>query len=146
MNGKYKIFIIIGVVVTIGLIFVLGMMLNKKQANIENIKITIGNSTIYSNNEIELAIDIVLEKLKKFPAVINEIVYDEEKSKVDSHAAARQYNTDDIIVLYSNFTTYPNVEFMFQASPLNANSDYKDWKWILVRNTNGEWEVKSHGY
>lgn len=144
MNFKHKIFLIIGLIIIISLIFVL--LFYKKEADIGNIKITITNPTKYSTNEIESAIDIMLEKLKKFPAVINEIVYDEEKSKVDRLIATKQNDTDDVIILYSDFTTYSNVEFMFRTSPLNANSNYKDWKWILVRNTNGEWEVKSHGY
>ncbi len=134
----------IGILVIISIsIFIIVNLINKK-GNIENVEVVIGESEIYSEQEIQSSIDIVLNKFKDFPATLNKIWYDEEKSKDASKAWAEQYNADEAIILYSNFKTYKGEQAT--NSGLNSDSEYSNWSWILVRINKGKWKLMTWGY
>lgn len=144
MNKKI-IFIIIGLSVLILLIIALVLAFNKKDANKENVKISIGDSKIYSKEELNEAIKIVLDTFD-FPATLNEIYYDEEKSKLNSNEYITRYGVDDAIILQCNFTTYSNTDIGFlMPGSLNPNSEYTDYSFVLVRNGNETWNLKTYG-
>lgn len=134
---------IIVIFIIIGIIFTL-FKLNNKDENIKNAEIVIGNSEIYSKEEIKNAIDIVLVKFKNFPATLNKIYYDEEKSQKESNNLAEQYNANEVIVLYSNFKTYSGTKAINDG--FNPNSEYTNWAWILTRSNYCEWQLITWGY
>lgn len=142
MNKK-RLFIVIISILIIVIVFTL-MILNNYQFNIKNAQIVIGNSEIYSKKEIKDAIDIVLVKFKKFPATLNKIYYDEEKSKKESNEWAKRYNAKEAIILYSDFKTYSGERAI--SDGFNPSAEYSNWSWILVRNNKEEWHLKSWGY
>ncbi len=138
--------IIISAIVILIIIFIVFALItsNNKQGNIKNVEIVIGNSEIYSKEEIKDAIDIVLVKFKKFPATLNKIYYDEEKSQQESNKWAKQYNADEAIVLYSDFKTYSGEQALNNG--FNPNAEYLGWTWVIVRSNHDEWQLKTWGY
>jgi len=104
---------------------------------------TIGPSAIYTEQEIENAMDVVK---RQFAAgfegcTLLELWYDEEVSLKEADEWAEQYGAKEAIVLLSNF----DVDESGGDGSMNPNSTYTDWMWILVRN-NGGWELKTWGY
>jgi len=57
-------------------------------------------------------------------------------------AEMEYYDGEEVIVLLSSF----DVDSSGGDGSLRANSTYTDWKWILTRDANGEWQHTSHGY
>lgn len=143
---KKVFFIFIILLILILLIAISTSAFANKTANKENVKILIGNSEIYSKEELNEAVKVVLDTFD-FPATLNEIYYDEVKSLSNSNKYATQYGVDEAIILYCNFTTYSNTDIGFlMPGPLNPNSEYTDYNFVLVRNDNEAWELKTSGY
>lgn len=141
---KKAIISIVAILIIISIIILILVNFTNKKGNIEKAEIVIGNSEIYSEDEIKSAIDIVLSKFKDFPATLNKIWYDEEKSQKESKEWAKRYNADQAIVLYSNFKTYSGDQALNHG--FNSNSEYPNWGWILVRINHEEWQLKTWGY
>lgn len=122
------------------------LTLSKKENNKENVKILIGDSQIFSKEEINDAVNVVLENFN-FPASLNEILYDEERSLSDIKWYVDNYNTDEIIVLFSNFTTYSSTNIVFFMSGLLVQNDkYTDYSWILVCSNDESRKLITQGY
>lgn len=107
---------------------------------VSGVKETIGPSAIYSEREIQSAMDVVK---RQFAAgfegcTLLELWYDEEISLKQAEEWAAQYEAKEAIVLQSDFYVTKNPTF-------SSNSTMKNWSWILVRN-NGGWELKTSGY
>ena len=107
---------------------------------VSGVKETIGPSAVYTEQEIENAMDVVK---RQFAAgfegcTLLELWYDEEVSLREADEWAEQYGAKEAIVLLSNFYVTKNPTF-------SSNSTMKNWSWILVRN-NGGWELKTSGY
>lgn len=144
MKNKLVI-VIVGILLGIIIIFITLNFINiDRKGNITNYEIVIKDSRTYSKYEIQLAIDVVLDEFKDFPATLNKIWYDEEKSQNASEEWAKQYNADQAIILYSNFKTYLGNQAA--NSGFNPNSEYKNWSWVLVRNNKEKWKLKTFGY
>lgn len=144
MKNKLIIAIVVILLTIITIFITLNFINIDRKGNITDYEIVIEKSEIYSKYEIQSAIDVVLDKFKDFPATLNKIWYDEEKSQNASEEWAKQYNADQAIVLYSNFKTYLGDQPA--NSGFNPNSEYENWSWILVRNNKEKWELKTFGY
>ena len=112
--------------------------------NSENVKITDFKSEIYSDAEIESAIDILVDYFNIFfeGCTLTEITYLGDDNLDDWQEFAERNSADDVIVLVSSF----DVDSSGGDGSLNPNSTYTDWKWILVRTDGGEWRHVDHGY
>ena len=112
--------------------------------NSENVKITDFKSEIYSDAEIESAIDIIVDYFNIFfeGCTLTEITYLGDDNLDDWQEFAERNSADDVIVLVSSF----DVDSSGGDGSLNPNSTYTDWKWILVRTDGGEWRHVDHGY
>lgn len=110
------------------------------KGNIRNAEVDIGSSEIYTEDEIQSAIDVVLKKFKSMPAVLNKIYYDEESSGQAAESLAKQYNADKVIILYTDFTTYS----VALKHGLNPNSQYT-YSWILTLTGNEKWQIQNFG-
>ena len=112
--------------------------------NAENVKISEYHSEIYTDEEIKEATNVAIRYFEKefSGCTLTEITYIGD-DKLDSYQEfAERYNADDVIVLISNF----NVDGSGGDGSLNPNSTYKNWNWILVRNSGGKWKHVDHGY
>ncbi len=112
--------------------------------NVKNVKITDYSSEIYSDAEIENAIDVAINYFEKNfeGCTLTEITYLGDDKLDDWQEFAERNNADDVMVLVSSF----NVDASGGDGSLNPNSTYTNWKWILVRTNGGKWEHVDHGY
>ena len=99
---------------------------------------------IYSQEEVEAAIDIVENHFRKNykGCVLKSITYDEDITKSRGQEWAAQYEADEAIILLSEFTT----DDRGGDGSLNPNSTYKDWQWILTRSNGERWTLQTWGY
>ena len=109
-----------------------------------NVQVLDCSSNIYSNREIDSAIDVTVRYfIKEFSGcTLVDITYIGDEKVNDYQEFAKRHNADDVIVLVSTFT----VDASGGDGSLNPNSTYRNWKWILVRNKGGKWKHVDHGY
>ena len=112
--------------------------------NVKNVKITDYSSEIYSDAEIENAIDAAINYFEKNfeGCTLTEITYLGDDELDNWQEFAERNNADDVMVLVSSF----NVGASGGDGSLNPNSTYTNWKWVLVRTNDGKWEHVDHGY
>lgn len=112
--------------------------------NTKNVRIIDYSSEMYSDAEIENAIDVVINYFEKNfeGCTLTEITYLGDDKLDDWQEFAERNNADDVMVLVSSF----NVDASGGDGSLNPNSTYTNWKWILVRTNGGKWEHVDHGY
>ena len=107
----------------------------------ENLKY---NSNIYTDDEIEQAIKVIKADFKKDwkGCTLKKIAYLGDERLKDYREFADRNNYTDVLVLTSDFYVAPTGA----DGSLNADSTYKDFKWILVRNKGEAWKHVDHGY
>lgn len=112
--------------------------------NVKNVRILDYSSEIYSDAEIESAIDVTKDYFKKYfgDCTLTEITYLGDDQNNDWQDFADRNNATEVIVLVSSF----KVGASGGDGSLNPNSTYNNWKWILVRTNGGNWEHVDHGY
>ena len=107
---------------------------------------TIGDSTVYTTEDIESAMNTVtnyFSNTKGFQnCTLTELYYDEAISSSDSKEWAEQYGANEAIVLISSF----DVGAENEHSGLDPNRTYNNFKWILVRPEYGVWTLETWGY
>lgn len=113
------------------------------KGNTDYVKIEHGTSVLYTEDEIQDAMDLVLRQFQKGfeGCYMTELWYDEAASAEDAAAWAREHDAEEAIVLYCNYW----VDGSGRNPTQNPNSMYKNWNWILIRN-GGKWELKDWGY
>ena len=107
----------------------------------ENLKY---GSNIYTDDEIESAIKVIKADFKKDwkGCALKKIAYLGDERLKDYQEFADRNNYTDVLVLTSDFYVAPTGA----DGSLNADSTYKDFKWILVRNKGEAWKHVDHGY
>ena len=112
--------------------------------DVKDVKTTDCLSEIYSDAEIESAIDVAINYFKKNfeGCTLTEISYLGDDKLNDWQEFAERNHADDVIVLVSTF----QVDASGGDGSLNPNSTYSNWKWILVRTDGGAWKHVDHGY
>ena len=112
--------------------------------NVSNVEIKESTSEIYSDREINAAINEIMRYFKRNfdGCTLREITYaGDEKTLAHAEFAERQ-GAKDVIVLISKF----DVDASGGDGSLNPNSTYTNWMWILVRDRLGGWKHVDHGY
>ena len=117
---------------------------------IENdIQVDTGKSNRFSEEEILDGIEVAKEGIKDYDqSVITKLSYDEEKSEQIYESQKQRYQEEGIdlenfMVIMSEFVT-GDVE---EGSPLNPNSTYEDYMWILKRaDSTSQWVLYERGY
>lgn len=121
----------------------LAFTLTACQGKIEDVRVNIGPSGIYSEEEID---DAVYETLIYFQrefggCSLTELNYIEAKNTDAAEDWAEQYDADQAIVLVGTFEVTGKSD-----GSLAFGETYRNWQWILVRNSGKEWRVKTCGY
>ena len=100
-------------------------------------------SEIYSQEEINSAIDTIQKELKEDwkGCTLTEVYYAGDEI---SEKEASNYNAEDVDVMVLLSSMY--VARNGGDGSLNTNYTYEDWMWILVKSDNGEWVHVDHGY
>lgn len=131
-------------VVAIGI----GLMSNQKNNSVDNnVEVTIGESVKFSKEEIEKAIEVVINDffINAEHVELHSLSYNEEYSDSQLEQFIDNYGEDigpnNIIIISSDFYVDSKA-----GGAWNPNSDY-NWMFILSRNDkNSEWVLDSYGY
>lgn len=103
-----------------------------------------GESAIFGYADMSAAIDAVLEYMENTDPEANvtlmSLGYDEALSQKKADAFAKQYGDDEAIVLVSSF----EVERSWGA--FTPQTYYRDWEWVLTRQSGGDWVLRTWGY
>ncbi|MBR5232481.1 MAG: hypothetical protein IKW00_09605 [Clostridia bacterium] len=113
--------------------------------NVRHVQRRLQESDYYSQQDINEAMDAVIAHFRSTfgGCSLIEIEYNEEKSVLQSDEWAKQYSTEQAIVLYSVFDVRSESA---AASGLTPGETYRNWAWILVRNGHTPWQLKTWGY
>ena len=113
--------------------------------NVKSVQRISSASAYYTEQEISAAMDKVIDYFHGsfFGCKLLEIRYDEDRSVRESGEWAEQYNADQAIVLLSSFDVKAKDAWKNGFTPGEV---YKNWRWVLVRNGTGEWQLKTWGY
>lgn len=112
--------------------------------NIDNLKVTLGNSDLYTKEELQSAVDYILGKFQVdfTDCVMTELNYDEAFSVSQSKVWADQYNADEAIVFTCTFNTTEN----YQELVMEPGQVCEGYNWILTRNEGEDWTLQTWGY
>lgn len=143
---KIAIFILVIVIVFI-------VISTIKQGGItDNVVVNIGDSSKFTEEEINKAVDCVISNFEYgYPGcTLTKIWYDEEKSNSSvegylqyGRGAKNGVNPENVIILLSNF----DVDDSGDILPLNPNSTYTNYNWILIRSSKrSKWRLDDRGY
>ncbi|MFV0412367.1 MAG: DUF4829 domain-containing protein [Oscillospiraceae bacterium] len=115
-----------------------------KPGKTENVKITLGASSQFSENELQAAANAVLKRFVGFEdCTLTELWYDEgfSNSTVAQYHATKNDPANGIALL-SNFDVGPSGG----DGSFNPNTTYSHWNWILTRSgATGHWKVIDWG-
>lgn len=102
------------------------------------------SSDIHSKEDIETAIDVAKEYFtKEFEGCKLLVITYGGDDLLESHIDSTQSGKpEDVIVLVSSFYVSPGGG----DGSLNQDDVYTSWKWIIVKDSNGNWVHKDHGY
>lgn len=112
--------------------------------NVSQVKTHNVDSEIYSEDEINSAIDTIIKEFKSKwkGCTLTEIYYAGDDRSMAYQEWADRHNADEAIVLLSSF----NVDSSGGDGSLDPNGTYDGWNWILVRTNGGRWQHVDHGY
>ena len=115
-----------------------------EDGDVSNVEIIPMESEIYSNEEINSAINVILERFKENynGCSLLEIEYIGDEKNDEYIDWAERNNKSEVIVFISDFKVAPNAG----DGILNSDSEYKGYSWILVRNENENWTYADCGY
>ena len=112
-----------------------------------DITIDKGDSSKFSEEEIDSAIKVVKDNFSFPGSKLKAVCYDEGKSE-DAIKDFMEYgkgkgsdiDPNNIIVLFSEF-------YVSGKNPVLSKGEYKDYSWTLVRSDKyREWEIEDQGY
>lgn len=119
--------------------------------NLSGVKIDYGTSSIYSKEDMDAAIKIIMKEFEAFEGCkLHSLSYtsDEECNTAENIAWMNQCKAKDdpevftqCIVFNSSFHS-PKTD----SGAWNPDEEYTDWSWWLARSDGGEWKLMTYGY
>ena len=112
--------------------------------DIRPVRREIGQSIRFTEGDIENAMEIAEQYFKKEfeGCTLLTMTYDEEFSDRFAREWAENYGAEEGIVLYSSFW----VDGSKADACFNPDSLYNKWQWILTRNPEEAWALRTWGY
>ncbi len=132
--------IVIALIVILAVLGILFIVLYpfERDGITKNAEIIIGRSEIFAQSDFEETRDVILEDFKDYKnCELIKLVYDEEFSEKEK--SYYDY-PDDVMVWYSDFQTGESY-----GSGFNDNCLYSEWKWIMCKFDDGQWQIKAWG-
>lgn len=128
----------------IALMLCISLLLLCACGDVSDVKVLPYESEMYTDAEIEEAIDVTKDYFKKHfdGCKLLEITYAGDERTTAEKEFASRHNADELIVLLSSYYVSPTGG----DGSLNQDSTYDGWCWILVRNNGGKWRHVDHGY
>ena len=111
----------------------------------DNVWTTEVSSTLYSQQDISDAIDVVKSDFKQNNSgfTLKKLYYAGDETSQSYQEWADRNNADEVLVLLSTFHTDSDGGSDKSFEP---DTEYTDWNWILVRNDGGKWKIVDQGY
>ena len=111
----------------------------------DNVWTTEVSSTLYSQQDISDAIDVVKSDLKQNNSgfTLKKLYYAGDETSQSYQEWADRNKADEVLVLLSIFHTDSNGGSDKSFEP---DTEYTDWNWILVRNDGGKWAIADQGF
>lgn len=142
---KIAIFILVVVIV-----FVIVISTTKQGGITDNVVVNIGESSKFTEEEINKAVDCIINDFNFSGCTLTKIWYDEEKSNsaVEGYlqygnGSVNGVNPENVIILLSNF----DVDDSGDDLTLNPNSTYTNYNWVLIRaSKRSKWRIDDCGY
>lgn len=135
---------IILIIISIIFILVLITKCTSDNADTSHVNKTIETSIYYTKDEIDDAMNTVIKDFKETYRGCTLIdlwhTEDEENASIEK-SLANEYNANQAIIIYGNFKSGLNVD-----SGITPNNNYNEFKWILIKNSSMQWEIKDRGY
>jgi len=101
------------------------------------------SSEIYTGRDIADAMEVVLEEFQgKKDRILLNLSYIGDSEISDYKDWADRNGADEVIVFLTDYY----VSFFSDTPTQNTASEYKNWKFILVRPSGGEWEIVDQWY
>lgn len=115
-----------------------------ESGNVDNLKVTLGNSDLYTKEELQSAVGYILGRFQVdfVDCVMTELNYDEAFSLSQSKVWADQYGADEAIVFTCTFNTTEN----YQELVMEPGQVCEGYNWILTRNEGEDWTLQTWGY
>lgn len=115
-----------------------------------NIKLDIGESTKFSKEEIDNAVDCLKRNFDFEACTLTKIYYNEEISNTAvedylqfGNGSVNKVKAENVIVLLSDF----DVDNSGDNPVLNPGETYTNYNWILIRDDkNSDWKVDDCGF
>ena len=115
-----------------------------------NIKLDIGESTKFSKEEIDNAVDCLKRSFDFEACTLTKIYYNEEISNTAvedylqfGNGSVNKVKAENVIVLLSDF----DVDHSGDNPVLNPGETYTNYNWILIRDDkNSDWKVDDWGF
>lgn len=115
-----------------------------------NIKVDIGESTKFSKEEIDNAVDCLKRSFDFEACTLTKIYYNEEISNTAvedylqfGNGSVNKVKDENVIVLLSDF----DVDNSGDNPVLNPGETYTNYNWILIRDDkNSNWKVDDWGF
>lgn len=111
----------------------------------DNVWTTEVSSTLYSQQDISDAIDVVKSDFKQNNSgfTLKKLYYAGDETSQSYQEWADRNNADEVLVLRSAFYTDSDGGSDKSFEP---DTEYTDWNWILVRNDGGKWAIADQGF
>lgn len=120
--------------------------------NKNEVEIDYGNSSIYSKQDMDEAINVIIKYFNKMDGCeLHSLSYSSDEYSLDSHniewmndlekANDNKETFTQCIMFNSSFRSPNNGKF----GAWEPNTEYK-WSWWLARSDNGKWKLMTWGY
>ena len=139
------------IVIYLSMILMIFLLVGCNQNNKPtNIKVDIGESTKFSKEEIDNAVDCLKRSFDFEACTLTKIYYNEEISNTAvedylqfGNGSVNKVKAENVIVLLSDF----DVDNSGDNPVLNPGETYTNYNWILIRDDkNSNWKVDDWGF
>lgn len=139
------------IVIYLSMILMIFLLVGCNQNNKPtNIKVDIGESTKFSKEEIDNAVDCLKRSFDFEACTLTKIYYNEEISNTAvedylqfGNGSVNKVKAENVIVLLSDF----DVDNSGDNPVLNPGESYTNYNWILIRDDkNSDWKVDDCGF
>ncbi len=133
------------------IVVLLSILIYSQIGKTNNVQVSIGESTKFTEKEIDEAIGSVKKKFMSFQGCkLTELWYSESKSDrlikdylQYGKGSSNGIKEENVMVLLSNF----EVNSSGGDGSFEPNSTQSDWQWILIRDSKSDrWRVDDWGY
>lgn len=137
------------IIISLLSILLIGSLVACSKENNE-IVIEISESTKFSEDEINSAINCVKDNFSFPAATLEKIIYDEEKGNSiittyleHGNGSINGISSENVIALLANFY----VDDSGDNPVLNRDTTYTNYQWILIRDSEtSDWKIDSFGF